>query len=483
MLLATTIQTTLHNLTPEAEAALSQTARIFQSARRTAFQQLADGREPSNIDHALRATFGLDARYARDAVLEAQVAREAMKELMPQYLADTEAKIHKVEKRLQRCKQGPSTSASSVEPSAQKITGLESRLTKLRAKRDKWQAHLDAGTLPPIIFGSANVFHARRLGEISRAEWQSRRRAQFWSRGAVSDDGNQHARIAPNGDSFAICLATLPALPNGKLRYFSGDLWVPSEQQDLLRQSLDNAYCVRVMRRGAGWEVHVTVREQVPGEMVKQAPENAPVGGLDCNTDCLTVAVASPAGNLLARQTVWLRDLGEAPSDAAEHILSNALDQALDFLQECGVGCWVVEQLKFAQDHDTQRTFNRRTTRFRSTMVKLAIRKALRRGVSVVQVNPAYTSIVGQHKYAHAYGMSVHEAAAFVLARRGQGRDERLPSRIVAQFPHLRERLIEAAQAKPAQDKLRYVYLKWADKLSAWKEQPAWRLCRLVYLG
>jgi len=468
MILATTIQTTLHNLTPEAEAALSQTARIFQSARRTAFQQLADGSEPSDIDHALRATFGTDARYARDAVLEAQAARDAMKELMPQYLADTEAKIHKVKKRLQRCKQGPS--------SAQKITGLESRLTKLRAKRDKWQAHLDAGTLPPIIFGSAKAFHARRLGEISRAEWQSHRRAQFWSRGAVSDDGNRHARIAPNGDGFAISIATLPTLPNGKLSYFSGDLWVPAKQQDLLRQSLDNAYCVRVMRRGEGWGVHVAVREQVPGEMVKQAPEDAKVGGLDCNTDCLTVAVASPAGNLLARQTVWMRDLGDASSDQAERIISKALDEALDFLQERGVGCWVVEQLKFAQDHDTQRAFNRRTTRFRSTMVNLAIRKALRRGMSVVQVNPAYTSIIGKHKYANAYGMSVHEAAAFVLARRGQGRDERLPSRIVAQFPQLRERLVEAAQAKPAKDKLRYVYLKWADKLSAWKEQHSWSL-------
>ena len=177
MILATTIQTTLHNLTPEAEAALSQTARIFQSARRTAFQQLADGSEPSDIDHALRATFGMDARYARDAVLEAQAARDAMKELMPQYLADAEAKIHKVEKRLQRCKQGPS--------SAQKITGLESRLTKLRAKRDKWQAHLDAGTLPPIIFGSAKAFHARRLGEISRAALRLRR-AQSSRSGAVA---------------------------------------------------------------------------------------------------------------------------------------------------------------------------------------------------------------------------------------------------------------------------------------------------------
>ena len=109
-------------------------------------------------------------------------------------------------------------------------------------------------------------------------------------------------------------------------------------------------------------------------------------------------------------------------------------------------------------------------------MVEMALRKALRRGFLVVQVNPAYSSIIGKYKYADAYGMSVHEAAAFVLARRGQGRDEHLPKRIVAQLSQLRERLIVAAEAMPASDKMRYVYLKWADKLSAWKEQHHWSL-------
>lgn len=466
-MLETTFQATLHNLTLEAEAALSQTACIFQSARRTAYQRLKDGMEPPDIDYALRAQFGMDARFARDAVLEAQATGDALRALIPEYLANTEAKMRKAKKRLQRCQQGQS--------SAQMIAGLEKRLAKLKAKRDKWEAHLKAGTLPPVIFGSAEAFHARRLGEITRVEWQARRRAQFWSRGE-SPRGNQHARLTSNGDGFSLWLATLPAV-NGKLRYFPGDLWVPDTYRDLLRRSLDRAYSVRVMRDAGDWKVHITVRENVAGEIVvQQAPKEARVGGLDCNTDCLTVAVASPQGNLLARYTVWMRELADARGNTAEHIISNALDASLSFLQNQNVKCLVVEHLKFAQDHDTQHTFNRRTTRFRSTMVKLATRKALRLGMAVVQVNPAYSSVIGKHKYASAYGMSIHESAAFVLARRGQGRDEQLPKKIVAQFPQLHDRLMTEALTRPTKDRLQHAYQRWASKLSNWKEQHSWSL-------
>ena len=475
MVLRTTLQATLHNLTPEAEAVLTETARIFQSARRTAYQRLTEGLERDEIDHPLRAQFGMDARFARDAILEAQATRDAMHELLPTYVADAEAKIRKVKRRLSQYREGRRRARRASLTEA--ITNLESRLAQLQAKRDCWQTHLDHGTLPPPIFGGAEMFHARRRGKISHAEWQGRRRAQFWSRGE-SPRGNQHTRITVNGDGFRISIATLPMV-NGRLRYVAGDLWVPDKHRDLLRRSLGHAYSVRVMRqegRGVGWDVHITVREQVSGERVGQAPDEAIVGGLDCNTDRLSVAVASPQGNLLARRTVWMHDLEDARADTAKHIISNTLDETLDFLEEQEASCLVVEHLKFAQDHDTHRRFNRRTARFRSTMVELAVRKALRRGLAVIQVNPAYSSVIGKHKYADAYRMSVHEAAAFVLARRGQRRDERLPKRIVAQLPQLQKKLIAAAEAKPASDKMRYAYLKWADKLSAWKKQHHWSL-------
>ena len=474
MTLKTTIQATLHNLGPEAETALQATGRIFQSAQRVAYQRLKKEKGRDEIDRPLRSQFGLDARYARDAILEAQATRDGLRALIPQYIADTEAKIDKVKRRLRHYRTGrwrPRRKAL-----AEAIAGLERRLEKLQAKRDRWQAHLDEGTLPPVIFGGAAAFRARRRGVISHAQWQSRRRAQFWSRGEAPR-GNQHARIMSKGAGFSLSLATLPMV-NGRLRYVSGDLWVPEKQRDLLRQSLMRAYSVRVMRGEGkhGWKVHITVNEAVRGEKVRQAANRAIVGALDCNVDRLSAAVASPEGNLLARHTVWMHDLEDARANTAAHMISQALDEVLDFAEEQGAACLVVERLKFAQDHDTQSRFNRRTTRFRSTMVQLAIRKALRRGLNVIEINPAYSSVIGKHKYAEAYRLSGHEAAAFVLARRGQGREERLPKRIVAQLPRLGEQLVAAAETKPASDTMRSLYLKWAEKLADWKRQHHWSL-------
>src|SRR5450631_2415592 len=47
-------------------------------------------------------------------------------------------------------------------------------------------------------------------------------------------------------------------------------------------------------------------------------------------------------------------------------------------------------------------------------------------GIEVVEVKAAYSSIIGKLKYARRYGLSVHRAAAFVLARRAQKFPDRL---------------------------------------------------------
>lgn len=42
-------------------------------------------------------------------------------------------------------------------------------------------------------------------------------------------------------------------------------------------------------------------------------------------------------------------------------------------------------------------------------------------GVQLIKVNPAYTSKIGKQKYSYNRKLTVHRAAAFVIARRGQG--------------------------------------------------------------
>ncbi|MGO9817572.1 MAG: IS200/IS605 family accessory protein TnpB-related protein [Acidocella sp.] len=53
--------------------------------------------------------------------------------------------------------------------------------------------------------------------------------------------------------------------------------------------------------------------------------------------------------------------------------------------------------------------------------------RATRRGVRVIERNPAYTSLIGPTKFSARYGVSVHLSAALAIVRRGTGLSERLP--------------------------------------------------------
>jgi hypothetical protein len=57
-------------------------------------------------------------------------------------------------------------------------------------------------------------------------------------------------------------------------------------------------------------------------------------------------------------------------------------------------------------------------------------REAIREGVETIKVNPAYTSIIGRYKYQKQFGLSVHQATAMVIARRGYRLKEKLPKSV-----------------------------------------------------
>ncbi len=51
--------------------------------------------------------------------------------------------------------------------------------------------------------------------------------------------------------------------------------------------------------------------------------------------------------------------------------------------------------------------------------------------MELVGVNPAFGSVIGRVKFMERYGLSVHQAAGLVLARRLVGCSERIPRRRV----------------------------------------------------
>jgi IS605 OrfB family transposase len=85
---------------------------------------------------------------------------------------------------------------------------------------------------------------------------------------------------------------------------------------------------------------------------------------------------------------------------------------------------------------------NRRMSQFAYQKMILAIKsRAEKMGVAVYIVNPAYTSQIGKMKYMKRLGVSIHMAAAYVIARRAMGFNEKLPPMLYPLVPEQKQGL------------------------------------------
>jgi hypothetical protein len=84
--------------------------------------------------------------------------------------------------------------------------------------------------------------------------------------------------------------------------------------------------------------------------------------------------------------------------------------------------------LKFEKDfRPYERKWNRKKSNFVwRRFITLLEHKCIEYGIEYKKVNPAYTSIIGKYKYRERYKLAIHEAAAFVIGRRGLGLNEKL---------------------------------------------------------
>ncbi len=92
----------------------------------------------------------------------------------------------------------------------------------------------------------------------------------------------------------------------------------------------------------------------------------------------------------------------------------------------------VLEDLKFNDKKSIRsKKFNRMRHNFIYSQLLQAIeRRAVKDGVEVKKINPAFTSIAGILKYQNMYSLSRHTAAALVVARRGMGICEKIRVRL-----------------------------------------------------
>ena len=152
--------------------------------------------------------------------------------------------------------------------------------------------------------------------------------------------------------------------------------------------------------------------------------------GIDLNVDNIAWAYCDREGNLKDKGQITI-NLTDKSSGQAKHILSLAISQILDKATqyECPV---VIEKLDFsskkARVREHGKPYARMLSQFAySKFSELVRSKSKLQAIQVIEINPAYSSLIGMVKFMSLYGLNSGTCASLVLARRSLRLSERLP--------------------------------------------------------
>ena len=456
--IVSSIRLDIQNISEEFDMEIHDVMRRQQSAMRMAYNRFADKLKEDEVYTKLCALFPkLTAWDVNAAIVTAKAVRASQTELLPGQIAYLVKKIEKFKK-----KKNPKPEI------IEKISKLQKQLAEL-------EEHLKNGTVPAAIFGGKKLWK-KLMRKVPGAleEWRDARSDEYFSRGESKNEyGNRHFRLT-HIKAYAFQLEV--RVPDEK----NDAKWLPligmcSEKHlNLLTAA---AFCgsmitVRLMRRSPDhYQAFITVDEVVGGKVLwdLRPGKNEIIGGIDLNLDHAAVALVDWQGQFRDTKIFPYPNLGEMQKGKTEWMIGNLAKEIVGWAKDNSISTFVLENLKIDQEYNTSTTFNRRTVTFAHRQLSDTIqRTALRNGVNIRLVNPAYTSWIGKIKYAERYGISVHEAAAYVIGRRGIGFQENLPQEVVKKFPEIAESVKPKNQKEDGKKNKKF--REWHKRLTNWQE-------------
>ena len=220
---------------------------------------------------------------------------------------------------------------------------------------------------------------------------------------------------------------------------------------------LGQAISYRFKRDAKGWRVFVTT-ETVDVAVVTDRKRGAV--GVDLNAGHLAACETDACGNPVNAFRVPLVTYGKS-THQAEALIGDAVARVVEHARRVGKPI-VLERLDFRQKKAALEGQSRRYNRMLSSFsygktLACFLSRGHRQGVEIHQVNPAFSSVIGRVKFMDRYGLSVHQAAALVLARRLLGCSERIPRRWVAPVGNG----VHVAFHVPVRKRVKHVWTYW----------------------
>jgi IS605 OrfB family transposase len=275
------------------------------------------------------------------------------------------------------------------------------------------------------IFGGKKNWKKLISGLITKEEWHDIRDLELYSRGDRTKKGNPNIRIlnTPEGYKLRVGLSKPREFITFKLYIPEGRKNNPKKYKERL-ELYNDCYDVRIKHKNEKFYVYIGI--EIPEIKPIYKLSNGAIG-IDANPDGLALVEVDNQGNMIRHECLSNQRIQFARHNKRKNDIKNLALQVVNkaILSDKGI---VIEDLKF---NDKAKSKNKKFNRMRhnfiySQLLRAIERRAVKDGVEIKKINPAFTSIAGILKYQDTYSLNRHTAAALVIARRGMGLRERV---------------------------------------------------------
>ena len=462
------------------EAALAAYAELYGRVQRKLFADFSAGELPASLKKVYLQRYGIPARMFNGLRVSLEGKVSAVQKTTGLRRDNLQRRIARAEGEV----------AKAVERGRlNKVHHKRRRLANLRHRLSALEVDISVGRVR-LCFGSKRLWRKQHDLEVNGygsheewlSDWRDSRSDEFFVLGSrdetagcqlcvanVADDGALTLRLRMP-DSLAERHGKYLLIENVRFAYGHDQVLAALQsnaeyvgyqrqhgEKEARSTNLGQAISYRFKRDGRGWRVFVSTNMM---DVTVLTDRRRGAIGVDLNADHLAVAETDASGNCPNAWRVPLVTYGKS-AHQAEALIGDAVASVVAYAKDVGKPI-VIERLGFRQKkaalEGQSRRYSRMLSSFSYGKVKAYfISRGYREGVEVHQVNPAFSSVIGRVKFMERYGLSVHQAAALVLARRLLGCSERIPRQRACPVGNG----VHVAFTVPARKRVKHVWTYW----------------------
>jgi IS605 OrfB family transposase len=417
-----------------ADEVLHACAHQFAHVQHRLFADIASGKKAGELKNDYLACYEITARQFNAIRVQVEGKIASIKKLRPIHIAEAKERISSLTTKIKKL--------IKTKASPQIIHQKKRRLNKLKQNLQQLQEDHKNDKIR-CCFGSRKLFRAQFDLEKNNytshqewlKEWRKTRAKEIFFLGSKDESaGNQTCTATLQSDETLQLRIRLPdALKKygkylliSKIDFKYGKQEILSFLKD---QHTKKAISWRLLHDDKGWRLFATFDVQ-PTACTSR--KNTGVIGLDINANHLALVETDRYGNPISKKVISFNLYGKS-SRQTQAIIGDATASAIAYAEK-NHKPFIFEDLDFQKKKTELKEKNQASHArmlssfaYRSLITHLSSR-AVKKGVLVEQVNPAYTSLIGRIKFSRRYGLSIHQAAALTIGRRYLRCSEKMPS-------------------------------------------------------